>query len=140
MKAPVLAAATVLTAAIAAAAPDLAAADSCWTHNGSLMRLEARGDARLFSYERPRAVLRDSGVTPGILLFNGRRNGNTYEGIARVYSKHCPGQPQEYRVSGPVSRDQTRVTLYGQREIHDRCQPTGRTADDVLVFDYSHQC
>ena len=86
----------------------------------------ASGDRRWFTYERPRRVLRQSGVGPGTLLFEGRRNGNTYTGTSRVFSKYCPGEPFLYRVSGPVSRGQTRVTLYGEREIHDRCRPTGR--------------
>ncbi|MBL6431718.1 MAG: hypothetical protein HPM95_13425 [Alphaproteobacteria bacterium] len=36
-------------------------ADSCWTHNGSLMRLKADGNRRWFLYEAPRPVC----VTPG---------------------------------------------------------------------------
>ena len=137
-RASMLVAAPVLC--LAAIVPAPAAADSCWTHNGSLMRLEARGTERWFTYERPRRALRASGVRPGTLLFDGRKRGNTYTGTARVFSKHCPGNPLQYQVSGPVSRGQTRVTLYGDREIHQRCQPTGRYREDVLVFDYSHQC
>lgn len=131
---------SIMAAGLVVSAPAPAVADSCWTHNGSIMRLEARGDKRWITYERPRRVLRESGVGPGTLLFEGRRNGNTYTGTSRVFSKFCPGEPQVYRVSGPVSRGQTRVTLYGEREIHDRCRPTGRFTEDVLVFDYSHDC
>lgn len=138
-KLPLIAAAA-LAVGLAAAAPDPAVADSCWTHNGSLMRLEARGNQRWMSYERPRAALRGAGVKPGTLLFNGTKRGNTYAGTARVFSKYCPGEPLEYRVSGPVDRGQTRVTLYGERQVWERCRPTGRTRNDVLIFDYSHQC
>lgn len=129
-----------LIAGFASTAPVPAAADSCWTHNGSLVRLEARGNQRWFSYERPRAALTVAGVKPGTLLFSGTKTGNTYEGTARVFSKYCPGEPLEYRVSGPVSRGQTRVTLYGEREVWKRCRPTGRYRNDVLIFDYSHRC
>ena len=37
-----------------------AKADSCWWHNGSLMRLKARGNDRWFYYERPRADWRSA--------------------------------------------------------------------------------
>ena len=140
MKTTALAAAGALFGALLVIAPAPAAADSCWDHNGSIMRLEAQGNQRWFTYERPRQALRRAGVRPGTLLFNGRKRGNSYTGTARVFSKFCPGEPFEYRVTGPISRGQTRVTLYGEREIHNRCQPTGRFTEDVLVFDYSHQC
>ena len=117
-----------------------AAADSCWDHNGSLMRLEARGNQRWFYYEAPREVLRRAGVRRGTLLFNGRKNGNWYSGTARRFSKHCPGEPYEYFVEGPVASSQTRVTVRGNREVHNRCQPTGRFKPDRLVFTYSHKC
>ena len=134
-------AAAALTGALAVVSvPGSATADSCWTHNGSIMRLEASGNQRWMSYERPRRVLRNAGVGTGTLLFNGRKVGNSYVGTARVFSKYCPGEPFEYRVEGPISRGQTRVTLYGEREIHNRCRPTGRYTEDVLVFDYSHDC
>ena len=139
MIARTLTAAAVFLGAVVVAVP-AAQADSCWTHNGSLMRLEARGNQRWISYERPRNVLRDAGVRPGTLLFNGRKRGNSYVGTARVFSQYCPGEPFEYRVEGPISRGQTRVTLYGEREVFDRCRRTGRYTEDVLVFDYSHQC
>jgi hypothetical protein len=117
-----------------------AAADSCWMHNGSLMRLQADGAARWFSYETPRAGIAAVGVRRGTLLFNGRNDGGWYSGLARVFSSACPGEPLEYYVEGPVSDGQRRVTLRGTREVHRNCQPTGDIASDVLVFTYSHQC
>jgi hypothetical protein len=117
-----------------------AAADSCWDHNGSLMRLQAQGNQRWLSYERPRDVLRRSGVRPGTLLFNGVKRGDWYSGTARVFSKYCPGTPLEYFVEGPVRGDQLQVTVTGTREVHNRCRPTGRITTDTLVFTYSHQC
>lgn len=115
-------------------------ADSCWTHNGSLMRLQAQGNQRWLSYERPRSVLANAGVRSGTLLFNGIKNGNWYSGTARVFSKYCPGSPLEYFVEGPVRGDQLQVTVSGTREVYDRCRPTGRYTTDTLVFTYSHQC
>lgn len=112
-------------------------ADSCWWHNGSLMRLKARGNQRWFYYERPRSGL---AVGRGTLLFNGRKQGNWYVGTARVFSKYCPSTPLPYHVEGPVAASQTEVTVFGTREIHRRCQPTGRYKEDRLVFTYSHRC
>ncbi|MEO9525769.1 hypothetical protein [Roseibium sp.] len=119
---------------------DEAAADSCWNHNGSLMRLQAQGNQRWLSYERPRDVLRGSGVQRGTLLFNGVKSGNWYSGTARVFSKYCPGSPLEYFVEGPVRGDQLQVTVTGTREVHNRCRPSGKFTTDTLVFTYSHQC
>ena len=43
-------------------------------------------------------------------------------------------------MSGPVAPSQTKVTVYGDYEVHSRCNPTGRYKQDRLVFTYSHQC
>ena len=118
----------------------LAHADSCWNHNGSLMRLVAQGNKRWFYYERPRQVLRKAGVRPGTLLFNGRKQGNRYVGTTRVFSKWCTA-PLEYYAEGPVAPSQTRVTIFGTRDVYGSgCRNTGRRKTDRLVFTYSHQC
>lgn len=114
-----------------------ASADSCWWHNGSLMRLQARGSQRWFSYERPRAGL---SVSPGTLLFNGEKRGNYYTGTARTFSRRCPDAPNLYNVSGPVARSQTKVSMSGTRQVFKHCHPTGRYVTDQLVFTYSHRC
>lgn len=115
-------------------------ADSCWNHNGSVMRLVARGNQRSFYYEDPKPVLRRAGVRTGTLLFNGRKQGNYYSGTARRFSKYCPGEPLEYHVEGPVRRDQLQVTVEGSREVQNRCRSTGRRAWDTLVFTYLYRC
>ena len=117
-----------------------AAADSCWDHNGSLMRLVANGNERAFLYEEPRAALRAGGVAPGTLLFDGARTGDRYVGTAHVFSRFCPGEPLEYAVEGAVRSDDLQVVLRGTREVHDRCRPTGRTVTDTLVFTYVRAC
>ncbi|MEM7301951.1 MAG: hypothetical protein AAF468_12765 [Pseudomonadota bacterium] len=117
-----------------------ASADSCWNHNGSLMRLQASGNRRWFYYEDPKPTLRRAGVRRGTLLFNGRKSGNYYIGTARRFSRFCPGTPLEYRVEGPVTRDQLKVTIFGSYEVHRRCEPTGQFRDDQLVFTYVRQC
>ncbi|MDF0602596.1 hypothetical protein P1J78_17800 [Psychromarinibacter sp. C21-152] len=115
-----------------------ALADSCWWHNGSLMRLKAYGAERYFYYEQPRDGLWSAGVRPGTLLFNGRKNGNWYSGTARVFSSACG--PMEYAVAGPVAPNQTQVTVQGSRQTRSGCAFTGNVVTDTLVFTYSHQC
>lgn len=115
-------------------------ADSCWYHNGSLMRLQAQGDQRWMYYESPRSGLYSAGVSPGTLLFNGTKSGNWYSGMARVFSSSCVGNPLEYWVEGPVAANQAQVTLHGTREKSVNCQSTGQVVSDTLVFTYSHQC
>ena len=115
-------------------------ADSCWNHNGSVMRLKASGNQRWMYYEIPRQALRNSGVRRGTLLFNGYKNGNWYSGTARRFSKYCPGTPLEYYVEGPVRGDQLQVTVRGTREVYKQCQPTGRVVRDELRFTYVRDC
>lgn len=133
----------IVTALAAVAVPfgaTSASADSCWDHNGSMMRLKAQGNQRWLYYENPRQVLRNAGVTRGTLLFNGVKSGNWYSGTSRVFSRYCPGTPLEYAVEGPVRADQLQVTVEGTRQVFERCQPTGRYVTDTLVFTYSHDC
>ena len=121
-------------------APISALADSCWNHNGSVVRLVASGAERWFYYEEPRDVLREAGVSRGTLLFEGQRDGNHYSGTARRFSKYCPDTPMEYAVEGPVSSDQLQVTVRGRRPLYDRCIPTGRDSEDTLTFTYLGDC
>ncbi len=136
-KSAIIAALAIVGAATAGATAN---ADSCWNHNGSLMRLQASGNQRALYYEVPRQVLRNAGVARGTLFFNGKKSGNWYSGTARVFSKYCPGDPLEYFVEGPVRGDQLQVTVNGTREVFERCQPTGTYTTDTLVFIYSHNC
>lgn len=115
-------------------------ADSCWDHNGSLMRLQANGAQRWLVYENPRQGLRSSGVQYGTLLFNGRKDGDWYSGTARVFSRACPGNPLEYFVEGPVLQNPLRVLMRGTREVHKNCNPTGRWTEDTLIFTYRFNC
>lgn len=126
--------------ALSSALPNVAAADSCWWHNGSLMRLSAYGEGRAFHYEQPRAGLAALGIGRGTMLFNGRTDGASYSGVANVFSSSCPGQPFGYQVQGPVGAGQTSVTLYGSREVRNGCAGTGTYTQDVLSFTYAYQC
>ena len=113
-----------------------AAADSYWDHNGSLMRLKANGQQRVFTYEEPRSVLRRAGVRRGTVLFDGRNVGDYYVGRARRFSKYCEA-PLDYEVEGPVVGG-TRIIMRGTREVFaSGCRGTGRSVEDELVFTYS---
>ena len=105
-----------------------ASADSCWNHNGSLMRLSAAGYDRTFTYEYPSPRMWGAGVEPGTELFSGESDGRTYWGTAKVFTTR--GE-RNYQVSGPISNGQMRVTLYGD---------TGLSSLDTLVFTYVRQC
>ena len=118
-----------------------AAADSCWDHNGSVMRLTASGNDRWFWYEStPHRWQSPAGVYPGTLLFNGRKSGEWYTGTARVFSNACPGSPAEYYAEGPVLQNPLRVQLSGQRQVYENCLPTGQWRTDTLVFTYMYNC
>jgi len=110
-------------------------ADSFWNHNGSLMRLRASDNVRVFAYEVPNPQMQATGVQKGTILFNGVRQGNRYFGTARVFSQYC-NAPLEYSVEGHVVTE-THVVLTGQREIYAAgCIPTGRMIQDMLEFRY----
>ena len=129
-----------LVATIAALLAGPAAADSCWDHNGSLMRLQAQGENRWFSYEIPRDALRPAGVQRRTVLFSGTNRGDWYSGWASVFSSACPGEPLEYWVEGPVLQNPLRVVMDGTREVHRNCRWTGDYATDRLVFTYRSDC
>ena len=106
-------------------------AASLWDHNGSIVSLEASGATRKFYYSTPRSGLP---VTKGTLLFDGRKEGDRYSGIAYIFSSRCAAR--SYQVSGPVAADQKSVTLYGKApRVDATCKVTGHT-DDALVFNF----
>ena len=64
-------------------------ATSLWIHNGSIMRLSARGPARIIAYEQPRSGMQQVGVRKGDVLFEGTRDGSAPKGLARVFTSTC---------------------------------------------------
>lgn len=114
-----------------------AVADSFWNHNGSLMRLSADGNERVFTYEVPSKTMLKTGVTKGTVLFEGQRNGNRYSGEARVFSKDCD-EPLVYRVAGNTVGEK-KVVMKGKREKYTSgCRATGKMVTDTLVFTYQY--
>ncbi len=105
-----------------------------WAHNGSLMRLDANGKSRTFSYENPRPGMRKAGAKPGDVVFEGERDGQRYYGTAYIYSKSCGRQG--YAVEGRVTAGDRGVILEGEAPVLDSgCNVKG-TRRDVLRFDY----
>lgn len=109
--------------------------ESFWDHNGSLMRLQASGPSRVFSYEVPSQKMHKTGVRKGTVLFTGYRHDDLYTGTSRVFSRYCE-EPLEYQVQGRVVNEKY-IVLYGQREVYaPGCIPTGRMTQDKLEFIY----
>jgi hypothetical protein len=115
-------------------------ADSCWMHNGSVMRLQASGTSRTIAYERPRQGLAQIGVYPGRILFEGERYGQTMSGTARMYSTQRQGEETKYAVNGPISASGNRITLVGTRDTYNNGMPTGQVVQDRLVFTLIGPC
>lgn len=119
--------------------PLTAQAARCYDHNGSLMRVDTGGGRFSITYVRPKSSLRAAGVRSGTLLIDGTYRAHDWRGTARRFSKFCPGQPLTYPVSSWVEGEGPLV-LEGTRQIYSRCQSTGRTAHDRLVFHYQGEC
>lgn len=108
--------------------------NNVWSHNGSILRLYAKGNQRAFYYERPRAGL---AAAPGDLLFDGQRNGDSFFGTARLFSSRCG--VTAYDVAGRVGADRISVTMTGTAPIrNDACEIISYRTD-VLRFDLVHQ-
>lgn len=115
--------------------PPAHSGDTLWTHNGSLMRLIAKGAGRRFVYQEPRAGLKAQGAKRGTVVFEGVRDGLSYSGTAYIFKKGC--DPQGYPVTGEVTADERRITLYGQKpKVAGNCRVL-TYIDDTLVFDLS---
>jgi hypothetical protein len=112
-------------------APEIAL-EKHWDHNGSLLKLETDKATRRFVFTEPRKGLREVGVNPGMVEFEGRQSGEIYEGTAYVFSRICG--PIGYPVSGSVAQDDRSITLRGYAPYVDaQCRRAGGR-QGVLVF------
>jgi hypothetical protein len=115
-------------------ATDTPANSRVWMHNGSVMRLEAKGKSRRFYYDTPREGLVKQGARSGTLLFEGERDGAIYSGTAYIFKSGC--KPSPYAVAGDVSEDDRTITMTGDAPRFDsECKVTG-TKKDTLIFSY----
>ena len=113
--------------------PNSSPKSNLWKHNGSDMKLIAKGIKRRFVYEVPRDSLSAFGVEKGALLFEGARRGRTYDGTAYIFTRKCG--KKSYHVIGKVAEDERSVTLKGQApRVDAACNVTYR--DDVLIFTF----
>ena len=113
-------------------ATPVAAQQSTWNHNGSVVSLIARGERLRIVYQTPRVGLLDAGVKPGMVLFEGQRNKLSFSGIAYMFYRTC--KPQAYAVSGDINENASQITLKGKAPLLDlNCNNTG-SRDDLLIF------
>lgn len=137
---PRLVAVLLVLMSAAIAAPVASAQDRCYDHNGSVMRYKIVGNGFVITYDRPRSVLQNAGVRRGTVLVDGTFQGHQVTGKARRFSRYCPQTPLEYTVTGWFEGENPDFVLEGSRPVYDRCQPTGRTAYDVLSFNFIGWC
>jgi len=103
-----------------------------WNHNGSIVSFVTDGPKQKIFYDTPRIGLMDAGVKPGTLLFEGRRNGQTWVGTAYQFYRTC--KSRGYQVGGNTSDDLKQITLKGKAPLLDaNCNVMG-SRDDVLIF------
>jgi hypothetical protein len=108
-----------------------------WTHNGSVMRMEADGARRVIVYEKAREALLKTDVSSGATLFRGERVGDEFRGEAYTFKLGC--SPAPYPVSGRIEGGR-RLVLRGRAPTYDpgSCAVAGYTADSPharLVFE-----
>jgi hypothetical protein len=60
-----------------------------WDHNGSKMKLVTAKDRVFFFYEEPRQAIAARGVDKGTLLFDGKIEGDSIEGLIYAFSFEC---------------------------------------------------
>jgi hypothetical protein len=100
-----------------------------WTHEGSVVRLEAIGRARRFYYVEVHGAFP---AKTGDIAFEGVREGPTYSGRAFQFADNCT--PLAYLVKGSVSGDESTVRMQGRKPHRNaQCDIVGY-ADDELVF------
>lgn len=107
---------------------------SYWDLNGSLMALIANGNQRAFLYSNPRRFMAERGVADGHLLFDGIKDGNSYRGTGRVFTKTCG--VVTFPASGPIEQNGRQVVLSGRVPVLGLdCNATAET-DITLDFNF----
>ena len=94
------------------------AATPRWMFGGSQIRIAAQGNARRILYVNPNAAARQSGVSPGDVLFEGERQGDRYVGTFHQSTDRCG--VVTYEVNGYVKNNERQVVVSGLRPIKNR--------------------
>lgn len=107
---------------------------SLWTINGSTVCLSSSGEQRWLRYVDPRPGMRDEGVVPGTLLFEGRIDGTTLTGTAYVFSARC-NRAFPYPVTGAFNADARTIILRGQpvARLSRDCRVIARRDDEQRI-------
>lgn len=120
-------------------AADKAAGKDMWTHNGSVVEIDAAPSGKNdgaesieIRYVEPKASLMSEGVKSGTLLFNGSRKGDSISGTIRIFNMKCG--TLEYAASGNQSST-GRIELKARRPVRANCAVTDRFVDEELVFE-----
>jgi hypothetical protein len=100
-----------------------------WTHEGSIVRLEAIGRARRFFYVEVHGAFP---AKNGDMAFEGVREGPTYSGQAFQFTANC--EPLAYIVKGSVSTNESIVKLEGRKPRRDSQCHVVSYANEELVF------
>ena len=82
-----------------------------------------------FYYERPNVCLNGLPIHKDTLKFEGKNNGQRYQGKAYVFTKNCGGKSIGYPMSGSENDDHTLITLRGLAPLiePEACQVVDRT-------------
>ncbi|MGF1622713.1 MAG: hypothetical protein ACFCUR_19130 [Rhodomicrobiaceae bacterium] len=118
----------VILAGSSSLASHASAQASQWDHNGSVMRLEVKGEKTRFIYEDPRGALAAAKVKRGTVLFDGKeKKDGRLEGYAKLFRKGC--DPVDYYVEGAYDKEKGEILLQGQAPLYsgDGCKITGYT-------------
>ena len=130
----------VLLSLLLIASAPVASADSCWNHQGSVVKLKIDRQQTVLSYDQPRAELARFGISKGSSLFKGTTSGSQMFGDAFQYSTACPGQPHRYQVSGGIEANGKHFRLQGSRIRLEDCKPSGQLDQVELRFDFIREC
>ncbi len=103
----------------------------------SLMYSISQGDVVKFYYEIPSECMQALSVQKDTLKFQGKKNGQLYQGKAYVFTKQCGGKRIAYDVRGSENDDRTLVTLKGPAPSINiaTCQIGDFTRRRTLEFD-----
>jgi hypothetical protein len=101
------------------------AAEGVWTHNGSTVRVVHEGDDVAIYYLEPKPALRNLGIAPGQLLFQGKRNEGRLEGLTYAFRHDCA--PLGFFVAS-TDFDQDRIVFSGSEPVRAAkgCAEIGR--------------
>jgi hypothetical protein len=101
-----------------------------WDHNGSRMKLVTTSSRVFFFYEEPRRAIADRGVDKGTLLFDGKIEGETIEGLIYAFSFDCG--KFGYHAKGTIAEGVIEMTGM-HPTINKRCEII-RQQEERLIF------